>query len=55
MGGKPLSHSCSGNCSRTSSGTAPVPSSVLVNEMGDGTASSEWEAGLRALVTGITL
>jgi len=57
--GKPFSHSHSDNRGRASPGMAPGPSSILANDWHDGTASSEWEAGLKdvpsALPTGIIL
>lgn len=50
MGGKPLLRSHSSNHSRINSGSAPVPSSILVNEMSDGTPGSEQKIGLDDLL-----
>lgn len=50
MGGKPFLHSHSNNCSRVSSGLAPVPCGILVNEVSNGTPSSEQETGLEDLL-----
>lgn len=50
MGGKALLHSHSSNHTRVNSGSAPVPSSILVNEMSDGTPSSEQKIGLDDLL-----